>query len=82
MSSLKRELNEIARQLQFLANEGHGGSEARLVRTLSENSRRLQRIATLAVKHEPRPKLPRSSVVSYSVLLIKLVYDLFSSLPL
>lgn len=75
------ELKEIARQLRFLAGEGHGGSEARLVKTLEEQSHRLQRIADLGGRRKPRPQLPRPPWISCLVL-VKLVYDLLSYLLL
>lgn len=81
MDSHHRELYQIARQLRQLANEGHGGSEARLVTTLQEQSHTLQKIAASMAKDLPRRKFPRIPVVSY-LALVKLVYDLLSSIAL
>lgn len=70
------ELERIAMQLQLLAREGHGGSEARLVLVLYENSHRLQQLSeSMAKDSNPAPKLSGATVLGY-LALVKVFIDL------
>ena len=79
MNDQERELIQIATQLRLLAKEGHGGSEARLVETLAQASRRLQQLADQGLKLRSRRKARWFSVVNV-LAVAKLLYDLVAGL--
>lgn len=79
MNKKSHELDRIAAQLKLLAREGHGGSEARLVKTLADASRRLQSLAAEGRSQSPECRRRKLSPIRILVL-TKLIYDLLSSL--